>query len=129
MNYFARINDNGVVTEVICASLSFIQNLEDKENWIETDTTGKFRNIFAGIGHSYDKDRDIFLPPKPYPSWVEKKIEITGLDENNNIAIIRTYIGWAAPIPKPNNKNIFYKWDEDIKNWVIVQPPSLSGAN
>jgi len=125
MSDYARVYNN-IVTEVIAASDEFISTLNNRDEWIKFTPN---RNLHPGIGYTYDRDRDIFLSPKPYPSWVEKKIEITGLDENNNISIIRTYIGWAAPIPKPNNKNIFYKWDEDIKNWVIVQPPSLSGAN
>jgi len=125
MSNYARVYNN-IVTEVIAASDEFISTLDNRDEWIKFIPN---RNLRPGIGYTYDRDRDIFLSPKPYPSWVEKKIEITGLDENNNISIIRTYIGWAAPIPKPNNKNIFYKWDEDIKNWVIPQPPSLSGAN
>jgi len=55
-----------------------------------------FRGNFAGIGFTYDEENNIFLPPKPYESWV--------LDLEN--------AKWIAPItcPDPN----LYIWDEDL---------------
>ena len=54
-----------------------------------------FRKNYAGIGYSYDPDRDAFIPPKPYPSWV--------LDEITCL--------WSAPTAMPDDGKR-YNWDE-----------------
>ncbi|NBW21110.1 MAG: hypothetical protein EBR82_75415, partial [Caulobacteraceae bacterium] len=58
------------------------------------DQTKAFRKNYAGIGYRYDIDRDAFIPPKPYPSWV--------LNENTCL--------WDAPVPMPSDGNM-YQWD------------------
>ena len=58
------------------------------------------RKNHAGIGYTYDKDRDAFIPPKPYNSWI--------LNENT--------CKWEAPITRPNDNNL-YRWNEEILNW------------
>ena len=58
------------------------------------------RKNHAGIGYTYDKDRDAFIPPKPYNSWI--------LNENT--------CKWEAPVPRPNDNNL-YTWNEEILNW------------
>ena len=55
----------------------------------------------AGIGFTYDADRDAFIPPTPYPSWV--------LDEATCL--------WVAPIDYPANGGQ-YVWDEEAGDWV-----------
>lgn len=66
------------------------------------DQTKAFRKNFAGIGYTYDAQRDAFIPAKPYPSWI--------LDEST--------CQWKAPIDKPlNDENNFYKWNEELLNW------------
>lgn len=64
------------------------------------DQSKAFRKNFAGIGYRYDFDRDAFIPPKPFKSWV--------LNEESCL--------WEAPIVYPND-NKQYVWDENIKNW------------
>lgn len=59
-----------------------------------------FRKNFAGIGYIYDENRDAFIPPKPFNSWV--------LNENTCL--------WEAPVPKPNNETL-YAWNEEKQNW------------
>ena len=59
-----------------------------------------FRKNYAGIGYTYDTDRDAFIPPKPYASWV--------LDEN--------ICSWVAPIAYPDD-NSFYIWNETTVSW------------
>tara|TARA_B100000424_G_scaffold84653_1_gene63316 strand:- start:316 stop:1059 length:744 start_codon:yes stop_codon:yes gene_type:complete len=54
-----------------------------------------FRKNFAGMGYTYDSDKDAFIGPQPYASWI--------LDE--------TTCTWKAPIPYPDD-GLFYKWDE-----------------
>lgn len=67
-----------------------------------TDQSKAFRKQFAGVGYIYDKARDAFYLPQPYPSWV--------LNEQMGI--------WEAPIPQPADDN-YYKWDEANQQWVI----------
>ena len=65
-----------------------------------------FRKNYAGIGYSYDPDRDAFIPPKPYPSWV--------LDEITCL--------WSAPIAMPDDGKR-YNWDEATTSWVELVMP------
>jgi len=55
-----------------------------------------YRGNFAGINFTYDEENDIFIPPKPYESWV------FDLDSAK----------WIAPIACPD-PNLFV-WDEDL---------------
>lgn len=101
MNY-AKVQD-GVVTQVIVAEPEFFEKFVDSSpgEWIETSYTKSIRKNFAGIGFSYSKELDAFIPPKPYPSWV--------LNEET--------FNWESPIPMPaNNKN--YIWDEESQSWL-----------
>jgi len=34
------------------------------------DQSKAFRKNYAGSGFTYDEDRDAFIPPKPFESWV-----------------------------------------------------------
>ena len=65
------------------------------------DQSKAFRFNYAGIGFTYDEERDAFIPPQPYASWV--------LDEDTCL--------WVAPVPYPED-NKEYTWDEDSQNWV-----------
>jgi hypothetical protein len=62
-----------------------------------------FRMNYAGIGFTYDEERDAFIPPKPFESWV--------LDEGTCL--------WVAPVPYPGDGES-YTWDEDAGDWVAV---------
>jgi len=86
------------------------------------DQSKAFRKNYAGIGYSYDADRDAFIPPKPFASWV--------LDEDT--------CNWGAPIAMPEDAGtedadgniIMYTWDEDAHQadnatgWVQVEIPA-----
>jgi hypothetical protein len=61
------------------------------------------RKNYAGIGMSYDADRDAFYAPQPYPSWT--------LNEDTCY--------WEAPTAKPDDNH--YTWDEDAGEWVAVE--------
>ena len=76
-NYFAELNENNVVVRVIVADENFIKSgiLGDPKNWIETFMDGSQRKNYAGLGYTYDKNRDAFIGPTIFKSWV--------LDENN----------------------------------------------
>ena len=120
MAHFAEIGLNNVVLRVIVvANEDLMDNGQESEakgaefcrnllggTWVQTSYNGNFRKNFAGIGFTYDQNRDVFIPPKPYPSW--------NLNEET--------CQWEAPVPMPQDgKN--YVWDEPTTNWVEV--PSL----
>ena len=71
------------------------------------DQTKAFRFNYAGLGHTYDADRDAFIPPTPYPSWA--------LDEAT--------CQWEAPIDYPADGGQ-YVWDEETTDWIEVQVDS-----
>lgn len=71
--------------------------------WVQTSYNATFRKNYAGADFTYDSERDAFIPPKPYPSWV--------LDEDT--------CQWKSPVPCPQD-NIYYRWDEDTMSWVSV---------
>lgn len=109
MSHFAKI-ENGLVTEVIVAEQDFI-NLLDGE-WVQTsyNTHGNqhpenrpLRKNFAGIGFTYDKNLDAFIPPKPFNSWTL----------NQEIGL------WEAPTPMPKDGK-FYKWNEPLLTWIEI---------
>lgn len=68
-----------------------------------------FRKNYAGIGFTYDKKRDAFIPPKPYNSWV--------LDENT--------CQWKPPIDPPEDSSqelgIIYNWNEETQSWDLAE--------
>ena len=64
------------------------------------DQSKALRKNYAGIGYTFDKDRDAFIPPKPYPSWT--------LNEETCL--------WAAPTAKPDDGKV-YIWNEGTTSW------------
>ena len=114
MAHFAKVTD-GKVTQVIVAEPEFFNTFVDSSpgQWIQTSynthggvhTNGgtPLRKNYAGIGYSYDAQRDAFIPPKPFASWV--------LNEDTCL--------WDAPIPMPTDDKM-YQWDEETQNWVEV---------
>ena len=114
MSHFAKVVD-GIVTQVIVAEPEFFQTFVDSSpgEWIQTSYNthgGQHRNggtplrkNYAGIGYSYDRTKDAFIPPKPYPSWV--------LNDDTCL--------WGAPTPMPTDDK-FYEWDETTTSWKEV---------
>ena len=120
MGHFARVNVTGKVDRVIVAEQDFIDTLPDSGMWVQTSyntrggvhydpTTGEpsadqskaLRFNYAGIGYTYDAQRDAFIPPKPYPSWT--------LDEATCL--------WQPPVPMPSTGGP-WTWDEAEGDWV-----------
>jgi hypothetical protein len=87
MAHFARI-ENNLVTEVLVVhndlehrGADFLANdLGLGGTWIQTSYNGNIRKNYAGIGYTYDQERDAFIPPKP-----ENAI---GLDEETCLWIV-----------------------------------------
>lgn len=112
MSHFAKVVD-GVVTQVIVAEPEFFQTFVDTSpgDWIQTsyNTRGgqhpegrPLRKNYAGIGYTYDRQRDAFVPPKPYASW--------SLNEDTCL--------WEAPVSRPTDGG-YYNWDETNQVWVL----------
>ena len=101
MSHFAEINKDGVVQRVIVAEQDFINSgaVGDSFLWVQTSYNNNFRKQFAGIGFTYDKAKDKFIGPQPYPSWA--------LDSNDD---------WKAPSAIPDDGKMYY-WDEDSTSW------------
>ena len=110
MSHFALIED-GVVTTVIVAEQDFIDTQSGV--WVQTSYNTRagvhtlggtpLRKNYAGIGMTYDADRDAFYEPSPYPSW--------SLDEDTCL--------WEAPVAHPND-GLRYTWDESSLSWIEV---------
>ena len=104
-------DSNGVEQEV--NGIDFLTKLTGWSIWKQTsyNTYGgvnknggtPLRKNFAGIGYTYDEDRDAFIYPKPFNSWI--------LNENTCL--------WEAPVTHPNDGEI-YKWNETNQTWDLV---------
>lgn len=122
MAHFAEVNEQNVVTRVLVTDNNSPENDEGYSwliktyggTWIQTsyNTMGgvhllggqPFRKNFAGIGFTYDLERDAFIPPKPFDSWV--------LDETTCL--------WEAPIAMPDDEKK-YQWNEDSQSWLEIR--------
>ena len=56
-------DSNGVEQENI--GIDYLTKLTGWAIWKQTSYNSNIRKNFAGIGHTYDEDRDAFIPPKP----------------------------------------------------------------
>lgn len=120
MGHFAEVK-NDIVQRVIVAEQDFIDSwaVGDPSKWIRTSYNNRIRNVYAGVGFHYIKDKDIFIEPPPFPSWSISEVEIPSLDENNNIIKTKKY-AWTAPVPKPiDSDEVPYLWNENDKVWYI----------
>ena len=119
MAHFAEIDENNIVTRVLVVDdanendgqtfLAETCNLGG--TWIKTsyNTQGgvhsnggtPLRKNYAGIGYTYDSERDAFISPKPFASWV--------LDEET--------CQWNSPVRLPDEENLYF-WDEAELKWV-----------
>ena len=120
MAHFAKIGLNNKVIEVLSVNnevlldsngveqedngIDFLTKLTGYPVWKQTSYNNNFRKNFAGIGMTYDEDRDAFIPRKPFPSWI--------LNE--------TTCRWEAPVAYPNDGQT-YIWNETIKTWDLLE--------
>jgi len=113
MGHFAKVLD-GKVTQVIVAEPEFFDTFVDTTpgTWLATsyNTIGNkhtkggtpLRGNFAGIGFTYDVEKDVFYAPQPFPSWV----------------LSSDYL-WEAPIAIPDDGKL-YSWDEPTTSWIAI---------
>lgn len=114
MAHYAKVV-NGIVAQVIVAEPEFFQSFIDVSpgQWIQTSYNTKggvhlnggtpLRKNYAGIGYTYDAQRDAFIPPKPYASWT--------LDEETCL--------WNPPVDYPTDGKA-YDWNEQSQAWTEV---------
>ena len=136
MAYFAKLGMKGKVIEVLHISneslkdsngnesekngIDFLTKLTGYPIWVQTSYNTyagehllgetPLRKNYAGIGFTYDEDRDAFIPPKPFNSWT--------LNESTCL--------WEAPIARPNDGNR-YDWDEENQIWTLS--PNFNSSN
>jgi len=101
-------DSNGVEQEV--NGIDFLTKLTGWAIWKQTsyNTSGgvhkldgtPLRKNHAGIGYTYDEDRDAFIPSQTFPSWT--------LNEDTCL--------WEAPVAYPDDGKR-YNWNEEITNW------------
>jgi hypothetical protein len=110
MAHYAFLDENNIVTEVIVGidETELIEDLEP-EIWYgnfrgqvckRTSYNGNIRKNYAGIGFTYDEQRDAFIPPKLFNSWI--------LNEET--------CRYESPIPYPND-GLPYSWNESTLVW------------
>jgi hypothetical protein len=105
-------DSNGIEQEV--NGIDFLTKLTGYPLWKQTsyNTHGgvhsnngtPLRKNHAGIGYTYDEDRDAFIPKKPFNSWI--------LNE--------TTCQWESPVAYPTDSQK-YNWNETTKNWDLQQ--------
>ncbi len=111
MAHFAKLDKNNRVTSVHVVSndvatneqvgIDFLNNLHGSDNiWKQTSYNGNLRKNYAGIGYTYDEDRDAFIAPKPFNSWT--------LNEET--------CQWEAPVAYPTDGQE-YVWNEKTQQW------------
>ena len=118
MAHYAFLDMANVVTEVIVGKNEGEENI-DWEVWYgnfrnqtckrtsyntygnaHSDSGTPFRGNYAGIGYTYDETNDVFIPPKPFDSWV--------LNES-------TWL-WDSPVTYPSDGKM-YIWNEETTSW------------
>ena len=113
MSHFAKVLGNKVV-DIIVAEPEFFNTFIDSSagEWIQTsyNTYGNqhpegrpLRGNYAGLGFIYDREKDVFYAPQPYPSWT--------LNQS-------TWL-WESPTPMPQDGKQ-YRWDESTPDWVEI---------
>lgn len=115
MAHFAKLGKGNIVETVVVVSndiatteeagVNFLNNLyKTRDVWKQTSYNGNIRKNFAGIGFTYNEERDAFIPPQPYPSWI--------LNEETCI--------YEAPVAIPDNDNRYF-WNEENRSWDLVE--------
>ena len=119
MAHFAKLDDDNIVIQVIVIHNNELLDSDGNENelkgiqfckdhygentkWSQTSYNANFRKNYAGIGFKYDSNRDAFIPPKPFESWL--------LNEDT--------CDWKPPTPYPTDGNLYF-WNEEKLQWIL----------
>ena len=115
MAHFAELNQNNEVLRVVVVDNRDTSDASGVERehigqahlekilggvWRQTSYNATMRKNYAGVGYTYDSQRDAFVPPKPFASWI--------LNE--------TTCQWQAPVTMPQDGKM-YAWNEQTTSW------------
>ena len=121
MAHYSFLDTNNIVTEVIVGKDEGEENIDWEVHYgnfrgqvckrTSYNTSGgqhnnggtPFRKNYAGIGYTYDEQRDAFIPQKPYASFI--------LNEDTCL--------WEPPVPYPTDGER-YLWNEETISWDLV---------
>jgi hypothetical protein len=119
MAHFTKLNSENIVTEILVVGdgdilkadgtqselkgKQFLNSLFGTATWKQTFEDGSSRKNYAGIGYTYDSERDAFIAPKPYNSWT--------LNE--------TTCQWESPLSYPSDGK-HYSWNESNIVWELI---------
>lgn len=119
MAHFAKLNENNEVLEVhvVHNNELLVDGIESEAKgveflvnwsggypfWKQTSYNATIRKNAAGVGYTYDTQRDAFIAPKPYPSWV--------LDEQT--------CQWNSSVGMPTDEKL-YTWNESTTSWIEI---------
>jgi len=98
MKTFAVMDENTVINIIIADSKEDAETLSNKQCIEIIDT-------FVDIGYVFNEERNVFIKPKPYPSYI--------LNDNNI---------WEAPIANPTDETNVYSWNEEERIWELFTP-------
>ena len=128
MSHFAKLDENNIVTFVtvgrqeddgkeqeLCERTGDVYrqtsyntrggvHYDPETGEPSADQSKALRKNYAGVGFTFDEQRDAFIPPQPFPSWV--------LNEESCL--------WDAPVPYPSDGGL-YSWDEAAGEWVAAE--------
>ena len=119
MAHFTKLDENNIVTQVIVVSNNELLDAHGQEreelgvafcqklfggNWKQTSYNHNMRVRYAGIGYTYDTQRDAFIPPKSYASWT--------LNEDT--------CDWEPSTPRPLDDKM-YGWNESTQSWDAIE--------
>ena len=160
MAHFAELDENNTILRVLVVGndVTTIDGDEDEQRgidfltdllpdsgiWVQTSYNDTIRGRYAGVGDTYDADRDAFLPPQPFPSWTlndetlhweppaPRLIDTDVWDEESLSWTHRPApypswtlwldSNWHPPVPYPETPGDgLYEWDEDTTSWVEVE--------
>lgn len=107
MAHFAELDSKNVVIRVLVVpdtqqhrgEVYLRDDLGLSGRWVQTSFSASHRRRFAGIGMTYDLQRDVFVLPQPFASWI--------LDDFGD---------WLAPVPQPDGED--WVWDDANRAWV-----------
>ena len=121
--HFARIDENGFVVQVLVTDnndpngdegFAFLTQAFGGV-WVQTSYNTfanshqlggvPVRGNYASLGMSYDKERDLFLYPKPFASWVLNEATAS----------------WQAPVTDTRDPFTHYEWNEEEMAWKEIQ--------
>ena len=93
-------DNNGAVSEEAGAALC--NHLYQGGDWVLTSGDGSIRYNAARLGDVFDENRNAFITPSPYPSWI--------LNEQT--------MRYEAPTPLPEGASLDeWYWDESTLTW------------